>query len=209
MRRILGSIATLATASLLTLTVGATATQAAPVRTIPPASGPTTVAPDVSRHQVAAAGPTGTPPVELGRDYYIRMRLKWSKCAEIPGWSKTNYKQADIWTCKNQANVKWKVTFAGTFGHWDTYFIKNSSSKKCLNVAGRSSKNNTKIIQYKCTNALNSKWRFVPHADYYELKNIATSGFINVAGGKAKNGAKLVQWNTFGHANQDFFFDLV
>lgn len=211
MRRILVSIVTLATASVLTLVAGATGAQAARLGSLPPASGLAVTTSDSARHEVTvtSAGPRGIPPVELGRDHYVRLRLKWGKCAEMPGWSKKNYTQADVWTCKNQANVKWYVTFAGTYGSWDTYYIKNSSSKKCLNVAGRSYKNGTKIIQYTCSNALNNRWVFAPHADYYELKSVATNGFINVAGGKAANGAKLVQWNTFGHANQDFFFDLV
>jgi hypothetical protein len=162
--------------------------------------------------QAAAAGVTAAkaapPPVELGRKYYMRSRLNWSKCAEMPRWSTKNSTQADIWTCKNQNNVKWIVTSAGQYGIEDTYFIKNANSKKCLNVAGYSYKKGAKIIQYKCSAQLNGRWRFYRHGSYWELWNMGTGGFVNIAGGKAVNGAKLIQWNKAGYANQDFFFDL-
>jgi hypothetical protein len=172
--------------------------------------GEASAAPDDERHEVTATGvmPLAAPPVELGHDYYLRSRLSWGKCAEIPSWSKSNYKQADVWTCANQANVKWYVVFAGTYGALDTYYIKNSYSKKCLNVAGGSVRNGTKIIQYTCSSALNNRWRLVSHNGYYEIKNMNTNSFVNIAGGRASNGAKLVEWNTFGRTNQDFFFDL-
>jgi hypothetical protein len=157
----------------------------------------------------AAAADSPAPPVELGHKYYVRSRLDWNKCAEIPGASKKNSTQADIWTCVNQDNVKWVVTSAGAYAGINTYFIKNAHSGKCLNVAGYSIENGAKIIQYTCSSQLNGRWRFVArNGGYWELWNMGTSGFINIAGGKATNGAKLIQWTKSGFTNEEFFFDL-
>ncbi|GAB1693451.1 RICIN domain-containing protein [Krasilnikovia sp. M28-CT-15] len=200
-------LATALTAALTGVSAPPAAAVGLPVTALAGATAPVQVAP--ARAAVQRVSAAMAPPiVEPGRTYYIRSRLNWHKCIEMPGWSKKNYTQADIWTCVNQNNVKWKVVFAGTYGGLETYFIKNVHSGKCLNLAGDSPKDGAKIIQYKCNTGLNNMWRFLPHQDYLEVKSMSTNGLLNISGGRAVNKAKIIQWNRFGYKNQDFFFDL-
>lgn len=158
---------------------------------------------------VTAAGPLNPPPIQVGKHFYMRSRLNYDKCVEIPGWSKKNSTQADIWDCVNQGNAQWYLVFAGSTTGFDMYQVKNVHSKKCLNVQGGDPQDSTRIIQYKCSGQFNNLWRFYPHDGYWEIKSMDTNSLINIAGGVAKNGAKLIQWHQGNYKNEDFTLDLV
>src|SRR5690348_6813856 len=63
-------------------------------------------------------------------------------------------------TISNQLKLNKKQNNLSTETPDYVYQIKNIHSKKCLNVKGALSNNNSRIVQYNCTNQPDRKWKF-------------------------------------------------
>jgi hypothetical protein len=74
--------------------------------------------------------------------------------------------------------------------------ITMENSGKCLNVAGASTANNAKVIQYTCVaSATNDKWVLVPQAGgVYWVQNVASGKCLTVQGASTTNNALLIQY---------------
>ena len=104
--------------------------------------------------------------------YYFKFAHS-SKCAEVPGASKTNGKGLDQWTCTGRGHHWWYLTE----GPGSTLHVVNYNSRKCMNVKGGSTANKARVVQWTCNNQNNGLWGLEYNSQYgqYRLRN-AKSG---------------------------------
>jgi hypothetical protein len=92
--------------------------------------------------------------------------------------------------------------------------ITIENSGKCMNVAGASTANNAKVIQYTCVpTATNDKWVVVPKGNdadgfgLYWFQNVASGKCLTVAGASTANNASLIQYTCTTGGNETWYID--
>jgi hypothetical protein len=87
--------------------------------------------------------------------------------------------------------------------------ITIENSGKCMNVAGASTANGAKVIQYTCVaSALNDKWSVDSIGnDKYQIKNIGSGKCLTVLGASTSNNASLIQWACTTNGNETWYIE--
>ena len=80
--------------------------------------------------------------------------------------------------------------------------VRAVHSDKCLEVPRSSRDDGTKIIQFKCTNATNQKWRFTRRGDYYEISAVHSGKCLDVPRNSQENRVELIQYRCLNTTNQ-------
>jgi hypothetical protein len=138
--------------------------------------------------------------------YYLQFRHS-SKCAEVPGASKSSGAGLDQWTCVSQANEWWYLDYVFTDGNgFDFFRIRNANSGLCMNISGGSLANGARVIQYRCGAYANEYFVFwadsnVP-SDYFWVQSYSSGKVLNIAGGSTANGADLIQYTRGYYSNE-------
>jgi len=91
--------------------------------------------------------------------------------------------------------------------------IKLAHSGKCLNVAGGSTANSAKIVQYGCSGAAtatNEQFTLVPKGNgAYWIRGVGSGKCLNVSGGSTANGAAIIQYTCTTSTNTLWLVDEV
>jgi len=87
--------------------------------------------------------------------------------------------------------------------------ITIENSGKCMNVAGGSTANSAKVIQYTCVaSATNDKWVVVPKGnDLYWIQNVGSGKCLTVYGASTANNASLIQYTCTTGANETWYIE--
>jgi hypothetical protein len=87
--------------------------------------------------------------------------------------------------------------------------IQVDQTGKCLNVAGGSTANSAKVVQYQCSaSGTNDRWQLVPAGNYlYQVKGIQSGKCLTVSGGSIANSAGLVTYTCNTGSNELWYVD--
>ena len=92
--------------------------------------------------------------------------------------------------------------------------ITIENSGKCMNVAGASTANGAKVIQYTCVaSALNDKWQVTSRGrdadgfDHFWVKNVNSGKCLTVLNASTSNNASLIQYTCTDGANETWYAD--
>lgn len=75
------------------------------------------------------------------------------------------------------------------------YTIQAASSRKCLDVADKSSENGGNIQQWTCEGQLNQWFKFVEQSGYYNIEAYGNGKCLNVTDWSWDNSANIQQWD--------------
>ncbi|MFI5619506.1 RICIN domain-containing protein [Streptomyces sp. NPDC051567] len=79
------------------------------------------------------------------------------------------------------------------------------NSQKCASVAGASTQNNAKVVQFDCLEAPNQQWKLTAtSAGYYTVSAVNSGKCLSVAGASVQNSAEVVQFDCVGATNQEW-----
>lgn len=137
--------------------------------------------------------------------YYLQVRHS-NMCLEVPGASRTEGVGLDQWKCVAQANEWWYLDHALTWYGDDYFRIRSAHSGLCMNVAGGSTANGARVIQYRCGSYANEYFRF--YADpsmpypYFWVEAFHSEKVLNIAGGSTALGADLIQYTRGFYSNE-------
>lgn len=171
-----------------------------------------------SVHAAAASEPTldmrvspdGTRTLDIGTaatygPYYMQFYHS-SQCAEVPGPSRTEGLVLDQWKCVAQSNEWWYLDHALTWYGDEYYRIRSAYSGLCMNVAGGSTTNGARVIQYRCGSYANEYFRIYAHPDmpylYFWVEAFHSDKVLNIAGGSTALGADLIQYTRGFYGNE-------
>ncbi|APU17509.1 MULTISPECIES: RICIN domain-containing protein [Actinoalloteichus] len=127
-----------------------------------------------------------------------------SRCADLSNGSSANNAPVILWNCAGTNNQQWAEVVVVDPGYSGvSYMFVNRRTGKCMDLAGSSTANGARVIQYNCHNGWNQQWEAVDTGDYlYQFRNRRTGKCLDVANGSTANGSALVQWDCHGGANQ-------
>jgi len=91
--------------------------------------------------------------------------------------------------------VKGYFTNSMNINPLESYYIVSKHSGKCLDVAGGSTKDGAKIIQWTCTDGYNQRWHLIPIDKYWIILAHHSNKCLDVAGFKFDNGVSIIQWS--------------
>jgi hypothetical protein len=86
------------------------------------------------------------------------------------------------------------------------YQVVAQHSGKCMDVAGASLSDNTRIIQWSCNGGNNQQFYLTPMNDgTYTISARHSGKCVDVSGASTENGAAIIQWACHGGDNQRFY----
>ncbi|MFE3459258.1 ricin-type beta-trefoil lectin domain protein [Nocardiopsis aegyptia] len=108
-------------------------------------------------------------------------------CLDVPGSTRENRTQVQIWDCNGGANQQWTRTASGEITVYD--------GAKCLDALGGGATDGTRVGIYDCNGQDNQKWTF--HSDG-TLRSDASGLCLDVG----RDTAKAQLWSCWGGDNQ-------
>lgn len=159
-------------------------------------SGSGTTAPVRNWANTGTAGDTTTPGaqtlslVQAPTTGAIRSAAS-GRCLDVPDFSATNGKVADIWDCNGGANQKWTTGPTGTITGY---------GGKCLDVPNSAASAGTAVDIWDCNGGTNQKWTV--NADGTIRSGLSPSLCLDVVDGSTGNGTAVQLWTCSGNANQ-------
>lgn len=83
--------------------------------------------------------------------------------------------------------------------------VRNRHSRLCLNVKAASIRRGAPIIQWRCTNARNGRWKMRFYSgNIHQFINENSNMCMNVKRASRSNGAPLIQYPCVGARNEAF-----
>lgn len=90
-----------------------------------------------------------------------------------------------------------------------TYYARiiNYKTGNCLDVSGGSPNNGAPIIEWRCNNGDNQKWRLINPYGQGGIQSKLTGKFLDVPGGTQASNVQIIQWEPNGGSNQQWIFE--
>nr|VFK51663.1 MAG: Cytolysin, a secreted calcineurin-like phosphatase [Candidatus Kentron sp. TUN]VFK53635.1 MAG: Cytolysin, a secreted calcineurin-like phosphatase [Candidatus Kentron sp. TUN] len=92
----------------------------------------------------------------------------------------------------------------GIVGSTSSFEIKAKHSGKCLDVVGGKKKDGANIIQYRCHNGNNQRFRMIPNGNRYKIQAKHSNKCVGVAGSNKNDDANVLQWKCLNIDDQRF-----
>ena len=87
--------------------------------------------------------------------------------------------------------------------HDGIYEIRAMHSDKCLDVPHSCNKDEVEIIQYRCNNTTNQRWKITEGPDgYYEIRAMHSDKCLDVPKSSTADGVRIIQYRCFNTTNQ-------
>jgi hypothetical protein len=114
------------------------------------------------------------------------------RCLDVPGSTRTDGTQLDIWDCNGGANQQWTLTPGGELLVY---------GDKCLDAQGQGTAPGTVVDLYTCNGGANQQWTLNGDGTVTG----AQSGLcLDVVGGATADGSDVDLWSCNGGANQQW-----
>lgn len=115
-----------------------------------------------------------------------------NRCLDVPGQSRTDGTQLDIWDCNGGANQQWTYTSGKQLQvYGDT----------CLDAYGQGRTNGTVVDIYTCNGGTNQQWNL--NADG-TITGVQSGLCLDVTGAATADGALVELWGCNGGTNQQW-----
>jgi cytolethal distending toxin subunit A len=85
-----------------------------------------------------------------------------------------------------------------------TYQIQNLNSRRCLTIAGGSTNDNDRAVQYNCDTHPSRRWTLtdVTGTGNYQIQNLNSRRCLTIAGGSTNDNDPAVQYNCDTHPSR-------
>jgi Ricin-type beta-trefoil lectin domain-like len=132
---------------------------------------------------------------------------------DIANSSTADRARAVLWALNSgDASQRWNIEYRYTRNGHGVYKLINGLSHKCLDKSQDTpNANGNAVYQYRCLNATNQEWEFIPGSGTYarwgQLKNIAGGRCLDIKGPSYTDGAVLHVWDCYSTWSQRWNID--
>ncbi|MFB9394110.1 PHB depolymerase family esterase [Streptomyces coeruleoprunus] len=113
------------------------------------------------------------------------------KCLDVPGASRTNGTQTQIWDCNGGPNQTWTRTSAKQLTVY--------GGAKCLDAAGTAT--GAKVVLWDCNGGTSQQWNINSNGT---ITGVQSGLCLDVTGASTANGALVELWDCNGGSNQQW-----
>ncbi|NUR03389.1 MAG: cellulase family glycosylhydrolase, partial [Streptomyces sp.] len=114
------------------------------------------------------------------------------RCLDVPGQSRTDGTQLDIWDCNGGANQQWTSTSAKELRVY---------GDKCLDANGQGRTSGTVVDIYTCNGGANQQWTLDSNGT---ITGVQSGLCLDVTGAGTANGTKIELYTCNGGSNQQW-----
>jgi hypothetical protein len=113
------------------------------------------------------------------------------KCLDVPGATRAEGTQVDIWDCNGGTNQEWTSTSSGQLTVY--------SGGDCLDAYGQGTAPGTKVDIWPCTGGANQEWSLNSNGT---ITGVPSGLCLDVTGASTADGALGELWTCSGQSNQ-------
>jgi serine protease len=113
-----------------------------------------------------------------------------NRCLDVPGASRTNGTQEDIWDCNGGTNQQWTLTSAKQLQVY---------GNKCLDAYNNQTTAGTKVVIWDCNGGTNQQWTLNSNGT---VTGVQSGLCLDVSGAATANGSLVELWTCNGGSNQ-------